>query len=69
MNEQLVIEDALKSLNAEATEEYENVKIISYRNVLQLGANSTYPGFPPKKDDIAIIMFTSGSTGSFDLDC
>jgi long-subunit acyl-CoA synthetase (AMP-forming) len=60
---QLVIEDMLKSINPEATEEYNNVKIITYRNVLHLGAKSFHSGFPPKKDDIAIIMFTSGSTG------
>ena len=39
------------------------VKIVSFKEVLQLGVGSRAIGTPPKPSDPAIIMYTSGSTG------
>jgi len=39
------------------------VKIVAFKEVLQLGVGSRAMGTPPKPSDPAIIMYTSGSTG------
>jgi len=41
----------------------EGVTILSFTEVCQLGAKSNFGGCKPTKDDPAIIMYTSGSTG------
>ncbi len=40
-----------------------NIKIHPFSEVVEMGRNSNKGYNPPKEDDIAIIMFTSGSTG------
>ncbi|KAL1124303.1 hypothetical protein AAG570_002071 [Ranatra chinensis] len=40
-----------------------DVTILPFREVLQKGETATIESYPPTKDDIAIIMYTSGSTG------
>ena len=41
----------------------ENVEVISFRSVVELGKDSSVPLNPPEGEDTAIIMYTSGSTG------
>ena len=55
------MEDPLKPLDLNGYGE--NVGIFPYREVIRLGDLSSKPGSPPKRDDTAIIMYTSGSTG------
>ena len=57
-----MIEDGLKQLDREG---YGSVKIASYVDVLRLGEKSSHAGYPPKPEDIAILMYTSGSTGNY----
>ena len=59
---QIVIEDALKPLNC--TGYGDNVKVLPYREVTRLGEMSSKVGLLAKPKDIAIIMYTSGSTGA-----
>jgi long-subunit acyl-CoA synthetase (AMP-forming) len=44
------------------------VKIVTFDEVLKLGSRelSRYPPVPPKSSDVAVIMYTSGSTGTYD---
>lgn len=58
----IVIEDALKPLNC--TGYGDNVKVLPYREVTRLGEMSSKVGLLAKPKDIAIIMYTSGSTGA-----
>lgn len=55
------MEDQLKQL--ELVGYKDDVKIIKYSEVIQLGANSKIQSNQPQSDDVAIIMYTSGSTG------
>ncbi|KAG5888285.1 hypothetical protein JTB14_006672 [Gonioctena quinquepunctata] len=56
------MEDQLKAL--ESQEGYkEGVEILKFSEVLQKGKHSTIESQAPKPDDLAIIMYTSGSTG------
>jgi long-chain acyl-CoA synthetase len=45
------------------TKGFENIKIVSYDKVLELGTKNKVQPVPPSKNDTAIIMYTSGSTG------
>jgi long-subunit acyl-CoA synthetase (AMP-forming) len=40
-----------------------NIRVISYEAVIKLGQEHPVPEKPPKPDDVAVIMFTSGTTG------
>jgi len=40
-----------------------DVRIISFSQILKMGSESKFEQNPPTKDDTAIIMYTSGSTG------
>ena len=44
--------------------EYPHLKIMSFDEVLKLGAEHKAEPIPPKADDLACIMYTSGSTGT-----
>merc|ERR1719342_1212724 len=58
----IVIEDQLtKSSFSEMLNE--KVRIVSFENVVQLGADQPVEPSPPDSEDLAIIMYTSGSTG------
>nr|CAH7730732.1 unnamed protein product [Callosobruchus chinensis] len=58
----IYIEDQLKKLDD--TNGFKNgVKIIKFKDVIEKGKNSNMEEQAPTKDDIAIIMYTSGSTG------
>ena len=39
------------------------LKIISFEEVVELGMGSTVPVAKPSKESIAVLMYTSGSTG------
>ena len=41
----------------------ENVNIYTYENIVKSGEQTSHQPTPPTKDDNAIIMYTSGSTG------
>lgn len=56
------MEDPLKPLDLKGYGDA--VKILPYREVIRLGEMSSKSGSLPKPDDIAIIMYTSGSTGT-----
>lgn len=47
------------------TKNFEKVQTISYKSTLELGKKNPVEAVPPTKNDIAIIMYTSGSTGNF----
>jgi len=57
----IYMEDQLHSTDTRGMKE--GVNVIPYRDVLSKGEHSDKDGVAPKKDDIAIIMYTSGSTG------
>lgn len=57
----IYMEDQLKTLDATGFKD--GVEIIKYTEVLQKGAESSVESKPPGPDDVAIIMYTSGSTG------
>lgn len=42
----------------------EGVQLVSFNEVLRIGKNSTIVASPPSAEDVAIIMYTSGSTGA-----
>lgn len=42
----------------------EDVRILSFNEVIKLGSTSSAVAVPPVAEDIAIIMYTSGSTGT-----
>lgn len=62
ISSQVAIEDALKPLDLKGYGDL--VKILPYREVIRLGEMSSKTGVLPKPNDTAIIMYTSGSTGS-----
>lgn len=39
------------------------IKVLSFEQVIQLGAGSGMPPTPPSSESLAVIMYTSGSTG------
>lgn len=56
------MEDQLKSTNTDGFKE--DVKILPYKEVIQLGTTSNAIAAAPSANDVAIIMYTSGSTGT-----
>lgn len=42
---------------------FETVKALAYKEVIEIGRDSRFDSSPPTENDVAIIMFTSGSTG------
>ncbi|KAF5269140.1 hypothetical protein FQR65_LT02440 [Abscondita terminalis] len=57
----IYMEDQLKKLEHSGFKE--GVKIIPFNDVLKMGSESTLPNCMPSSEDVAIIMYTSGSTG------
>ena len=57
----IFIEDPLFKANTEGFKD--GVEILSFQSVVKIGEESPAPPNPPETDDIAIIMYTSGSTG------
>ncbi|XP_073986590.1 acyl-CoA synthetase long-chain isoform X2 [Rhodnius prolixus] len=57
----IYMEDQLKK--TDTTGFKEGVEIIPFKEILRSGQNVDVESEPPKKNDIAIIMYTSGSTG------
>uniref|UniRef100_A0ABD2X123 long-chain-fatty-acid--CoA ligase n=1 Tax=Trichogramma kaykai TaxID=54128 RepID=A0ABD2X123_9HYME len=55
------MEDQLKIADISGFKE--GVRIIPFQEVISVGNKSSAPSIPPKGDDTAIIMYTSGSTG------
>lgn len=53
-------EDQLEKTN---TKGFEKIQTVAYKNVLEMGDKNQIEPVPPSKEDIAIIMYTSGSTG------
>ena len=60
--QQIAIEDALKPLDC--TGYGDHIKVLPYQEVIRLGEMSSKAGLLAKPKDIAMIMYTSGSTGS-----
>ncbi|XP_046657641.1 long-chain-fatty-acid--CoA ligase 4-like [Daphnia pulicaria] len=58
----IVMEDPLKPLDSNGYGD--TVGVLPYKEVIRLGDFSSKSGLIPKPDDTAIIMYTSGSTGS-----
>ena len=57
------IEDPLFSSSSEAEGFPDQVTVISFQSVLSLGEQNVRESNPPGPEDIAVIMYTSGSTG------
>ncbi|CAH1286121.1 unnamed protein product [Diabrotica balteata] len=58
------MEDQIKNLSQEERDSFKSgVQIITFDEVTQMGASSNITEVKPTADDIAIIMYTSGSTG------
>ncbi|XP_017875966.2 long-chain-fatty-acid--CoA ligase 3 [Ceratina calcarata] len=55
------MEDQLKPTDTKGYKE--GVRFIPFSNVVKVGSTSTAPLVPPRSEDTAIIMYTSGSTG------
>lgn len=55
------MEDALKPLQLNCLDD--SVRILPFKEVIRLGEMSSKCGMPPKPQDTAIVMYTSGSTG------
>ncbi|XP_070496999.1 fatty acid CoA ligase Acsl3-like [Chironomus tepperi] len=45
------------------TTNFGNVRVVPYTEVVRAGANNRFDEHSPTRDDIAILMYTSGSTG------
>lgn len=58
----IFMEDQLNK--TETTGFKEDVRILSFNEVIRTGSSSKTVASPPTADDIAIIMYTSGSTGT-----
>lgn len=56
------MEDQLKPTNTDGFKE--DVKIVSYKEILRSGSTSNAIAAAPSANDVAIIMYTSGSTGT-----
>lgn len=59
----IYMEDQLKKLNTDEFND-ENVRVFPFKEVVRMGSYSRVMASPPSADDIAIIMYTSGSTGA-----
>ncbi|XP_063922554.1 long-chain-fatty-acid--CoA ligase 4 isoform X2 [Zophobas morio] len=57
----IYMEDQLKTLDEGGYKS--GIEVIKFSEVLKKGATSRIVDVPPKADDVAIIMYTSGSTG------
>ncbi|XP_075214813.1 acyl-CoA synthetase long-chain [Lycorma delicatula] len=57
----IYMEDQLKKADTSGFKD--DVEIIPFQTVIQKGATSQIENVPPTEEDIAIIMYTSGSTG------
>ncbi|CAH0726249.1 unnamed protein product, partial [Brenthis ino] len=57
----IYMEDPLKTTSKDGYKD--GIKIVAYKEVLQLGKQSNIEAVPPQPDDTAIVMYTSGSTG------
>merc|ERR1739838_254531 len=57
----IFIEDPLFKANTEGFKE--DVEVISFQSVVKLGEENPASSNPPDTEDLAIIMYTSGSTG------
>lgn len=58
----IYMEDQLQETKTDGYKE--GVRILSFNEVVNLGRSSSVIASPPSPDDIAIIMYTSGSTGA-----
>jgi long-chain acyl-CoA synthetase len=56
----IFFEDQLQKTD---TDGFGDVKVYSFTQIIKNGTVSNFEDVPPTKDDIAIIMYTSGSTG------
>lgn len=56
----IYFEDQLEKTN---TSGFDKVQTIAYKNVIDMGIKNQIEPVAPSRDDIAIIMYTSGSTG------
>lgn len=45
------------------TKGFEKVQTVAYKEVIEYGIKNEIVPVPPSKSDIAIVMYTSGSTG------
>lgn len=54
-------EDQLNETNVEG---FEGVKVYAYRDIIARGRESSFGDVSPNKHDLAILMYTSGSTGN-----
>lgn len=61
VNTLIYMEDQLKTLQLDGYKP--EVRIIKFSEVLKLGSESKIGNCPPTANDVAIIMYTSGSTG------
>ncbi|XP_053620499.1 long-chain-fatty-acid--CoA ligase 4 isoform X2 [Plodia interpunctella] len=57
----IFMEDQLKKTDREGYKP--GIRIVAYKEVLELGKHSKIECVPPRPEDTAIIMYTSGSTG------
>ena len=57
----IYIEDQIFKTNTDGFKE--GVNILSFQSVVKLGEEQPKPANPPEADDVAVIMYTSGSTG------
>ncbi|XP_023945055.2 long-chain-fatty-acid--CoA ligase 4 isoform X1 [Bicyclus anynana] len=57
----IFMEDQLKETPRDGFKE--GIRIVAYKEVLELGKQSKIEGVPPAPSDTAIVMYTSGSTG------
>lgn len=55
------MEDQLKPTDREGFKQ--GIRIVGYKDVMQMGKGSSIENVPPSPKDTAIIMYTSGSTG------
>ncbi|CAG9810638.1 unnamed protein product [Chironomus riparius] len=56
----IYFEDQLHKTNIDGLEK---LNVMGYRDVVEMGKRSTFANVSPTKDDLAILMYTSGSTG------
>ncbi|XP_060803085.1 long-chain-fatty-acid--CoA ligase 4 isoform X1 [Amyelois transitella] len=55
------MEDQLKKTERDGFKQ--GIRIVAYKEVLEMGKHSKIESVPPRPEDTAIIMYTSGSTG------
>ena len=59
----IVMEESWNGQLNLGTVELEKLKVYTFQQVINIGDQTTEEPIPPTKDDTAIIMYTSGSTG------